>query len=175
MPRKKYYGPPDTYEQKLDRVMKRLGVTEYRYDWNRKDTYVEFLYKGQWYHFDNSFEKAAAAAEKTHKEISYVSDLFAQIVLALEDIARLSEQGLYGLSHWIEGMKMLPSAKSIPTCFVALGFDHIPQSDEELRQRFRKRAKETHPDTGGSQEEFEVLKQNYLLCQEYMLNHSQHF
>lgn len=38
---KKYYGSAEEYEQKLERVMKRLGATEYRYDWNRKETFVE--------------------------------------------------------------------------------------------------------------------------------------
>lgn len=171
MAEKKYYGSAEEYEQKLERVMKRLGATEYRYDWNRKETFVEFSYKGHWYHFENNFEKAAKASEKTHKRIVYVSDLFAQIVLALESLARLSDQGLYDLSYWIEGMKMLPQAADIPACFIALGFNHIPETEEELKQRFRKRAKETHPDTGGSAEEFEVLKQNYLKCEAYMLDH----
>lgn len=171
MAAKKYYGASSEYENKLKRVMDRLGVTEYRYDWNRQETYVEFQYKGQWYHFDNNFSKAEQAYEKTRKHIVYVSDLFAQIVLALEDLARLSEQGLYELSYWIEGMKMLPQAPNIPACFGALGFDHVPDSEEELKQRFRQLAKVSHPDGGGSAEQFQVLKRNYLECQNYMLDH----
>ena len=123
--------------------------------------------------FDNNFKKADQAAAKTHKRIVYVSDLFAQIVLALESLARLSEQGLYELSYWIEGMKILPQAASIPACFVALGFDHIPETEEELKQRFRKRAKTAHPDGGGSSEEFDVLKRNYLECQKFLLDNGQ--
>lgn len=34
-PRKKYYGTTEEYERKLDRVMKRFEVSDYRYDWNR--------------------------------------------------------------------------------------------------------------------------------------------
>lgn len=168
-PRRKYYGPAEEYEKKLDKVMKRFGVSDYRYDWNRESAYVEFCYCGQWYHFDNDFKKTKAAAEKTHKNITYVSDLFAQIVLALESLARLTEQGLYSLQYWIEGMKMLPAAASVPACFAALGFDHIP-TEEELKQRFRARAKTAHPDAGGTAEEFEVLKKNYLACQSYLLD-----
>lgn len=169
---KKHYGSSEEYEQKLKRVMDRLGVSEYRYDWNRTETYVEFCYKGQWYHFENNFEKSAKAYEKTHKKISYVSDLFAQIVLALESLARLTEQGLYELSYWIEGMKMLPPASSVPACFAVLGFNHIPNTDEELKQRFRQLVKVAHPDGGGSEEQFQVLKRNYLECQAYMLEKS---
>lgn len=167
MARQKYYGAIEAYEQKLERVMKRLDVQTYRYDWNRKEAYVEFCYKGQWYHFENNFEKAEAAAKKTHMHISYVSDLFAQIVLALESLARLTEQGLYSLQYWIEGMKMLPPAAAIPPCFAALGFDHIP-TEEELKQRYRARTKVAHPDAGGSAEEFEVLERNYRECQKYL-------
>ena len=168
---KKHYASSDEYEQKLKRVMTRLGVSEYRYDWNRTETYVEFCYKGQWYHFENNFEKAAKAYEKTRKKIFYVSDLFAQIVLALESLAQLTEQGLYELSYWIEGMKMLPSASSVPACFAALGFDHIPAEDE-LKQRFRQLAKVAHPDGGGSEEQFQVLRRNYIECQTYILENS---
>lgn len=171
MANKKYYESADVYEQKLKRVMDRLGVSEYRYDWNRKETYVEFCYQGQWYHFENSFDKSEKAYEKTHKHIRYVSDLFAQIVLALESLARLTEQGLYSLQYWIEGMKMLPAASSVPPCFAALGFDRIP-TEEELKQRFRSRVKTVHPDAGGTAEEFEVLKRNYLECQSYLLDKS---
>ena len=39
MANKKYYEAAEVYEQKLKRVMDRLGVTEYRYDWNRRETY----------------------------------------------------------------------------------------------------------------------------------------
>ena len=46
---KKRYGSSEEYEQKLKRVMDRLGVSEYRYEWNRTEPYVEFCYKGQWY------------------------------------------------------------------------------------------------------------------------------
>lgn len=169
---KKHYGSSEEYEQKLKRVMDRLGVSEYRYDWNRTETYVEFCYKGQWYHFENNFEKSAKAYEKTRKKISYVSDLFAQIVLALESLARLTEQGLYELSYWIEGMKMLPPASSVPACFAVLGFDHIPNTDEELKQRFRQLVKVAHPDGGGSEEQFQVLKRSYLECQAHMLEKS---
>lgn len=168
-PRKKYYGTTEEYERKLDRVMKRFEVSDYRYDWNRESTYVEFCYHGQWYHFENNFGKAKNAEKKTHKSISYTSDLFAQIVLALESLARLTEQGLYSLQYWIEGMKMLPPASNIPACFAALGFDHIP-TEEELKQRFRARVKTVYPDAGGTAEEFEVLKKNYLACQTYLLD-----
>ena len=46
MANKKYYEAAEVYEQKLKRVMDRFGVTEYRYDWNRRETYVEFLLSG---------------------------------------------------------------------------------------------------------------------------------
>lgn len=167
--RRKYYGPAEEYEKKLDRVMKRFGVSNYKYDWNRESAYVEFCYKGQWYHFDNDFRKSKKSAEKSHKNITYVSDLFAQIVLSLEALARVTELGIYSLQFWIEGMKMLPPTTNVPACFAALGFDHIPTEDE-LKQRFRARAKTVHPDAGGTAEEFEVLKRNYLECQSYLLD-----
>ena len=44
MATKKKYGDIEQYERKLARVMERLNVEQYRYDWNRTDTFVEFSY-----------------------------------------------------------------------------------------------------------------------------------
>lgn len=44
---KKQYASPDAYEAKLARVMERMGVTEYNYNWDRHMAWVEFRRKGQ--------------------------------------------------------------------------------------------------------------------------------
>lgn len=80
MPSRKIYS--GDYEAKLARVMERLGAESYNYDWTRAACFIEFIYHGQLYRFEHSVEKA-----KTHgQNIVHVSDLFAQLVMTLEDV-----------------------------------------------------------------------------------------
>lgn len=45
MARKKYSGGFEEYESKLKRVMERLGVKQYKYDWSRKNALLNLLIK----------------------------------------------------------------------------------------------------------------------------------
>ena len=152
----KQYAEPATYEAKLEKVMSRLGVDKYDYDWSRFKCWVEFFYKGQPYRFEHSVENAQAHGVK----IQYGSDVFAQVVLSLEDLARMVERGIYDLSTWVAGMKCLPASADIPACFKVLQFNELP-TPEELQKRFRQLSKVAHPDGGGSEEQFISLKSAY--------------
>ena len=150
----KQYGPGELYERKLSRVMERLGVTDYNYNWDRHGAWVEFRLKGELYRFDHSVDKAQARGI----DLRYGSDAFAQIVLSLEDLARMVERGIYELQTWVAGMKYLPPAVEVPSFFRALGFAEIPSGPEEVKARYRALAKVAHPDAGGKQEDFEALQ-----------------
>ena len=153
MPRKQY-GDAGMYEKKLARVMERLGVEDYNFDWSRHRAWVQFRYKGQLYQFEHSVEKAKARGQK----LQYGSDAFAQIVLSLEDLARMVERGIYELSTWVAGMLMLPPVQDVPECFRSLGFVAIPESVEDVKIRYRALAKSLHPDAGGKEADFRALK-----------------
>ncbi len=152
----KQYAEPATYEAKLEKVMARFGVEKYDYDWSRRSCWVEFFYKGQVYRFEHSIENAIAHGVN----IRYGSDLFAQVVLSLEDLARMVERGIYDLSTWVVGMKYLPPATEVPDCFKLLQFNSMP-TIEELRRRYHQLAKSTHPDSGGSEAQFILIKKAY--------------
>lgn len=154
MPPKKVYGPGDAYEVKLRNVMKRLGVSEFNWNYDRFGAWIEFNYKNQVYRFDHNVARAQARKVK----INYGSDAFAQLVLALEDLARLVERGIYDLQIWVAGMKFLPAPTVVPECFRVLGFDRVPADPEEIRARYKLMAKSAHPDAGGSTEEFQQLQ-----------------
>lgn len=138
----KRYGDPEEYEEKLKRVMDRFGAEEYNFDWGRTGGWVEFRIDGELYRFDHSVEKAKANGQK----IQYGSDAFAQLVLALEDLARLAERGIYKIKVWIEGMKYLPPPLQVPECFRILGFQSVPEDVEAVTDRFRSLSREKHPD-----------------------------
>jgi hypothetical protein len=153
--RKQYTAGPEAYEAKLKRVMERFGATDLNYNWDRHMAWVEFRLKGQLYRFDHSVDKAKERGFK----LTYGSDVFAQLVIALEDLARMAERGIYELQTWLAGMKFLPPPIAVPGCFLALGFTDIPADVEEVKARFRTLAKQRHPDAGGSAEAFMQLQQ----------------
>ena len=159
----KKYSTSVNYEKKLENVMEKLGVKDYNYDWNRKECFIEFTYKGQYYRFEHSVDKAQKAGE----QIVYVSDCFAQLVLTLEDIARMTSRGIYELQTWIVGMKALPSAEKIPNCFITLGFDSIPENETEIKNQYRRLAKVYHPDCGGNEKLFKNLTKAKDECLKY--------
>lgn len=146
----KQYVDTAFYESKLKKVMERLNIKEYNYDWGRRGAWIEFRYKGDLYRFDHSVEKAKSRGVN----LLYGSDAFAQIVLALEDLARMVERGIYDLQTWVSGIKYLPPVIEVPSFFKLLGFDTIPVSEEDIRTRYRTLAKQLHPDGGGGSEDF---------------------
>ena len=145
----KQYADAGLYESKLEKVMQRLEAERFDYNWDRFSCWVEFWYKGQLYRFEHSIENAKAHGN----DVRYGSDVFAQVVLTLEDIARMTERGIYELQTWVAGLKALPKPKDIPNCFRLLGFSEMPTM-MELKERYRKVAKIAHPDVGGSPDYF---------------------
>ena len=164
MSARKQYAAPDVYEAKLEKVMARFGVEEYDYDWSRRECYVAFRYKGGYYRFEHTLEKARAHGVN----IDYGSDLFAQVVLALEDLARMVGRGIYDLSTWVEGMKMLPEGATLEPCFAALGFSQRPATEDEVKKAYRRMSKVMHPDAGGDAVAFQNLTDSYKQCLELM-------
>jgi len=164
---KKQYADVKSYEQKLARVMNRLQVEKYEYDWTRHTAYVQFFYKNQWYRFDHSVEKVNTSKKMV---LTYGTDVFAQIVLALEDLARMVERGIYDLDIWVSGMRYLPQKEQLPSCFVKMGYalDAEKPSREDLESRYRSMLKKVHPDNGGTTEEFIKLQNTMEECLDYL-------
>lgn len=151
---KKQYGGSDSYERKLERVMERIEVKEFTYNFDRFGCWVEFRYRNDLYRFEHSIEKAKAKGIN----LRYGSDAFAQVVLALEDLARMVERGIYELGTWVAGMKFLLPPVEIPSFIKYLGFEQIPEGPEDIKERYRQLAKVMHPDVGGVEEDFIKLK-----------------
>ncbi|WP_202903128.1 hypothetical protein [Paenibacillus gorillae] len=78
-------------------------------------------------------------------------------MLALEDLARLAERGIYKLQTWIEGMRYLPTLLELSACFRVLSFDHLPDI-AMVTGRYRSIAKQQHRDNGGSNVQFIALQ-----------------
>lgn len=167
MAAKKQYADIDSYIDKLKRVMDRLGVTNYDYDWTKNSAYIKFFYKNQWYQFAHNTEKANASGKM---RLVYGTDVFAQLVLALEDLARIAERGIYDLSTWISGLVLIEAKEELPECFHKLGFEgyELP-SLEAVIKAFKTKAKEVHPDVqNGSEKAFQEVSLAYDECVNYI-------
>ena len=148
-----YAGARRDHEAKLGRVMQRMKATDWNWNWDRTSAWVRFTYKGQPYYLDQTCERARAAKEDLADGI----DCLAQIVLTLEDLARMAGRGIYDLQTFMAGFKALPAPAELPAPLVRLGFTEMPASGDVVRQRYRQLAKTLHPDNGGDAETFRAL------------------
>ncbi len=163
--KKLYSGGFEEYEKKLRTVIEKIGVEKFNYDWTRQSCFVELICRGRAFRFEKSLEDAARRGER----IVCVSDLFAQVVLMLEDLARASSRGLFDFAEIVSGLPSLPEgAAGLEPCFASLGFFRRPESAEEVRSRYRQLAKVMHPDAGGDADAFQALRGNYRKCLELM-------
>lgn len=166
MAAKKQYADVSVYESKLKRVMERFGVEQYEYDWTRHTAYVQFMYKGQWYRFDHSVDKINATGKM---KLTYGTDVFAQLVLSLEDLARMVERGIYDLGVWVSGMLYLPPVKELPQCFVDMGYKGSELPDKkDLEARYKNLLKKAHPDNGGDADTFIKLQESMKMCLDHL-------
>ena len=166
--KKQYRGDMTAFEKKLGRVMERLGVEKYQYDWTQRkggsSCFVEMQYAGRTYRFENSTEKSAECG----RNLVYVSDLFAAVIYSLEGLARAVEQGIFTLDMLLTGVPTLPPAVQLEPCFYAMGFSSRPTSAEEVKAQYRRMAKAIHPDAGGDERAFTTLNENYKTCIELL-------
>jgi hypothetical protein len=153
----KKYDPAQDYEKKLGRVMERFGAQEWDWNWDRHSSWVKFKYKGDWYQFDYTIDTARSKG----KNLSFGSDCFAKIVLTLERLALMVEDGIYDLQRWVKDMKALPAAIELPSFLKFLGFVDIPKSEDEIKAKYKEMAMIMHPDKGGDREDFMKLQQAY--------------
>jgi hypothetical protein len=159
----KQYADASYYEKKLKAVMTRFEVEDFNYNWDRHGAWIEFRYNGELHRFDHSVENAINHGQ----DVKYGSDIFAQLVLALEDLARIVNRGIYDLGKWIAGMQFLPPPIEIPTFFQTLGFTSIPESAGEVKTRYRNLSQSLHPDKGGSNADFNNVKRAAELATRY--------
>lgn len=160
-----YSGSLSFYEGKLTRVMERFGVSTKGFNWNvdRFGAFVEFSRKGQFYRMEQTVVRAAGRGVK----LKDGADCLAQLVLTLEDLARMAERGIYDLEVWVAGLLALPAGAAVPGCFLALGLDRIPATIDEVHTAWKAVVKRAHPDGGGTAEGFRAAQLAYQQAQEH--------
>ena len=160
---KRHYKDEQAYARKLQRIAERLGLSDLQYDWGRQSGYVAFAYQGVQYRFEHTVAKSKTGRAPLH----YGTDCLCRVVLGLEALARLADDGLYDFRQLIEGFRALPagepvkSAPPLPECFRAMGFTEWPADAEAVKRRYKLLVRDTHPDAGGSNGAWLALQAAY--------------
>ena len=105
------YKEQDQYERKLIKVMKRLKIEEYQFNWDRSSCYIEFQYEDNLYKLEHTVQKAK---EKGVIVLRNGLDCLSELVLSLEDLCQIIERGTYHLDTWLSGMKKMQLEEDTP-------------------------------------------------------------
>ncbi|KHF39138.1 hypothetical protein LQ50_17055 [Halalkalibacter okhensis] len=97
-----YSKEQDLCERKLVRIMKRLNVAYFDYNWDRTSCYIEFRYHETLYKMEHSSDKATGTAVA---ELKSGLDCLIELVDTLEDLCIIIDRGTYKLETWLSGMK----------------------------------------------------------------------
>ncbi|MCA9169094.1 MAG: J domain-containing protein [Planctomycetales bacterium] len=82
---------------------------------------------------------------------------------ALRGVLMVVSQVRYRVPAW--------SQRETPNCLRAFGLQ-LPCNEHELKEAYRRRAKELHPDRGGDIHKFLTLQQQFEQAQHFLRNHS---
>lgn len=120
----------DMCERKLKRVMKRLKIENFNFNWDRSSCFIEFKYQEISYRMEHSVEKAKAKGKVLRNGLDCLNEL----VQSLEDLCQIIERGTYKLDTWISGLKQSSSAEGTPEYL------------EEVHIRYKSLGKQKHSD-----------------------------
>ena len=105
------YKEQEMYERKLIKVMKRLKIEEFNFNWDRGSCFIEFHYEENTYRLEHSVQKAK---EKGVIVLRNGLDCLSELVLTLEDLCQIIERGTYKLETWLSGMELSPIEEDVP-------------------------------------------------------------
>ncbi|MCD7035027.1 hypothetical protein LRR81_12285 [Metabacillus sp. GX 13764] len=123
-------------ESKLIKVIKRLKIEDFEFNWDRNSCYIEFHYKQESYRLEHSIEKAKEKGILLRNGMDCLNDL----TQSLEDLSKIIERGTYRFDTWIAGMKKPSSAKE------------MPDYQEEFQIRYRTQGKPQYPEYNRNEE-----------------------
>lgn len=91
-------------EKELIKVMSRLKIEQYQFNWDRKSCYIEFHYQDEFYRMEHSVQNAKDKGIILRNGL----DCLIELVQSLEDLCGIISRGTYKLENWIAGVKQYP-------------------------------------------------------------------
>ncbi|UOQ94768.1 hypothetical protein MUO14_07500 [Halobacillus shinanisalinarum] len=134
MPHKEQY----ICERKLMRVIKRLKIEDYNFNWDRNSCFIEFHYQTESYRLEHSIEKAKEKGIILRNGLDCLNEL----TQSLEDLCVIIDRGTYKFEAWISGMKQSSPEQEI----------QIPEFHEEFHIRYKSLGIQNHSKYNKSEE-----------------------
>jgi hypothetical protein len=134
-------------ERKLKKIMKRLNIEDFNFNWDRTSCYIEFRYQENSYKMEHSIQKAK---EKGLVVLRNGLDCLMELVQSLEDLCQIIERGTYKLETWVSGMKQSSST------------EEKPEFVEEVHIRYKSLGKQQHSEYNRNKEFIHVAPESSL-------------
>ncbi|WP_243459288.1 hypothetical protein [Metabacillus bambusae] len=134
-------------ERKLKKIMKRLDIEEFNFNWDRTSCYIEFQYNENSYRMEHSIQKAK---RKGLIVLRNGLDCLMELVQSLEDLCQIIERGTYKLETWVSGMKQSSSA------------EEKPEFVEEVHIRYKSLGNQKHSEYNRNEEFIHVAPESSL-------------
>ncbi|MCL6573657.1 MAG: hypothetical protein K6T88_18575 [Bacillus sp. (in: Bacteria)] len=124
MPRKEQ----GTCERNLKKIMTRLKIGDFNYNWDRGSCFIEFKYQENSYRMEHSVQNARDKGIVLKNGMDCLNEL----VQSLEGLCQIIDRGTYNLETWIAGMKQSPSAEEIPEFLEEVHMKYKPVGKKKL-------------------------------------------
>ncbi|TCP29631.1 hypothetical protein EV207_10985 [Scopulibacillus darangshiensis] len=103
------YKEQNMCERKLNRVMRRLEIEKFNFNWDRSSCFIEFCYKEKSYRVEHSVQRAKDKGIILRNGL----DCLFELIQSLENLCDIINRGTYKLETWIFGMKQSSPAKEV--------------------------------------------------------------
>ncbi|WP_243292702.1 hypothetical protein [Bacillus sp. FJAT-47783] len=143
----KPYKEQETCERRLLRIMKRLKIEDYTFNYDRSRCYIEFQYKDNSYRLEHSVQKAR---DNGLVMLRNGLDCLTELIQSLEDLCQIIERGTYKLETWLYGMKQSSSE------------EETPEFLEELHIRYKSLGRQHHSEYHNGEEFIHVAPDSSL-------------
>ncbi|WP_173915356.1 hypothetical protein [Halobacillus sp. Marseille-Q1614] len=131
-------------EKKLAKVIKRLKVDDFIFNWDRNSCFIEFEYQEDTYRLEHSVDKAKEKGIILRNGL----DCLTELTQSLEDLCQIIDRGTYKFDTWIAGMRQSEANR-----------DEEPDFHEEFHIKYKSSGK--HSPARYEDEEYNPLLRDY--------------
>ncbi|MFC7320592.1 hypothetical protein [Halobacillus campisalis] len=123
-------------ERKLIKVIKRLNIDDFHFNWDRSSCFIEFTYQEKSYRLEHSID----SARKRGIILRNGLDCLNELAQSLEDLCEIINRGTYNFETWISGMTHHP-------------LDQEPSDyEEEFHIRYKSSGRQSYSEYGRDEE-----------------------
>ncbi|MBB6451227.1 hypothetical protein HNR44_003221 [Geomicrobium halophilum] len=126
-------------ERKLMKIMERLKIDDFNFNWDRNSCFIEIRYQEKSYRMEHSVQQA----KKKGILLKNGLDCLVELIHSLEDLCEIIDRGTYNLETWISGMNQSSSVE-----------EEMPEYQEEFHIRYKSTGEQKPLGYNRSKEDF---------------------